>query len=45
MGSLASAVQRSQTANILAIVNVYGTDEDDTIEFIIDEKRLRVKAG
>jgi hypothetical protein len=40
MSSLASAVQRSQIANVLAIVNVHLTDKDGTIEFITDGERL-----
>ncbi len=40
MSSLASAVQRSQIANVLAIVNAHRADEDGTIEFITDGERL-----
>jgi hypothetical protein len=43
MGSLASTVQRSQTAKVLAIVNAHLTDEDGSIEFITDGERLWVK--
>jgi len=38
--SLATAVQWSQIADVLAIVNAYHTDEDGTIELIIDGERL-----
>jgi acyl CoA:acetate/3-ketoacid CoA transferase alpha subunit len=43
MSSLASAVQRSQIANDLAIVNAHRTDEDGTIKFITDGERLWVR--
>ncbi|MGB6873270.1 MAG: hypothetical protein WBE46_03885 [Dehalococcoidia bacterium] len=43
MSSLASAAQRSQIANVLAIVNAHRTDEDGTVELIIDGERLWVR--
>jgi hypothetical protein len=44
VGSLAGAVEGSQTANDIAIVNAHRTDEDGTIEFITDGERLWVRA-
>jgi len=43
VGSLAGAVEGSQTANDVAIVNAHRTDEDGTIEFITDGEKLWLK--
>jgi len=43
VGSLAGAVQDSQIANVLAIVNAHRRDEDSAIEFITDGERLWVR--
>jgi len=40
MSSLAGAAQRSQLAEVLAILNEHSTDEYGVIEFVTDGDRL-----